>query len=334
MERPSEHHHLTHSVRITPANPALSDLDLSWKTGVFTAEDGKGPLRSLHEVGDALVAVARFDNEGATVLGSGVMVGSPGLLVTASHVLDEFPQEGSGPVFLTFLPDGARAWLPIDWATLSKPSEFDERRKVVSDISLVSCTLNSETHADLPHMLAPMQIALPLIGERLWAIGFRHQAIEDSAALVTPLISSGLVTAVYPNGRGEHMASPCFEVNIDTVGRMSGRAVVNADGNLVGILSSEAASHCFFSSLRLLQNFRKYRLNGSRNYLKGAKARHIGGRNVILLHQINLICGDRRVGGSNSEANPITRHSAKGNGTRRGSLPASAPIVCNSSRYV
>jgi hypothetical protein len=34
------------------------------------------------------------------------------------------------------------------------------------------------------------------------------------------------------------MASPCFEVNMDTVGGMSGGAVVNADGYLVGILSS------------------------------------------------------------------------------------------------
>jgi hypothetical protein len=121
---------------------------------------------------------------------------------------------------------------------LSKPSEFDERWTVVSEMSLVSCTLNSEAHADLPLMLAPMQVALPLIGERLWAIGFRHQAIEDSAALVTPLISSGLVTEAYPNGRGERMASPCFEVNMDTVGGMSGGAVVNDEGNLVGILSS------------------------------------------------------------------------------------------------
>jgi hypothetical protein len=83
-----------------------------------------------------------------------------------------------------------------------------------------------------------MQVALPLIGERLWAVGFRHQVIKDSAALVTPLISSGLVTAVYPNGRGERMASPCFEVNMDTVGGMGGSAVVNGEGNLVGILSS------------------------------------------------------------------------------------------------
>lgn len=196
-----------------------------------------GPLGSLHEVGDALVAIARLDDEGLTALGSGVMVG-PGLLVTATHVLEEFPQEGAGPVFLTFLPDGVRAWLPIDRVTLSKPSQFDERRKVVSEISLVSCTLNSEVHGHLPLMLAPMQIALPLIGERLWAIGFRHQAIEGSAARVTPLISSGMMTAAYPNGRGERMASPCFEVNMDTVGGMSGGAVVNADGYLVGILSS------------------------------------------------------------------------------------------------
>lgn len=228
---------MTHSVLITSENAALSDLKLSWRTAVFTAEDGIGPLRSLHEAGDALVAVARLDEEGFTVLGSAVMVG-PGLLVTATHVLDEFPHDGAGPVFLTFLPGGARAWLPIDRATLSKQSQFDEHRTVRSEMSLLSCTLNSEAHPDFPLMLAPMQIALPLIGERLWAIGFRHQGINDSAALVTPFISSGVVTAAYPNGRGERMPSPCFEVNMDTIGGMSGGAVVNADGYLVGVLSS------------------------------------------------------------------------------------------------
>lgn len=141
-------------------------------------------------------------------------------------------------MFMTFLPGGARSWLPLDVIALSKPSEFDDQRRVVSDLSLVSCALNSEAHANFPLMLAPMQIALPLIGERLWAIGFRHEAIEDRAALVTPLISSGLVTAAYPNGRGERMASPCIELNMDTVGGMSGGAVVNAAGYLVGILSS------------------------------------------------------------------------------------------------
>lgn len=225
------------SVRITDKNPALADLKLSWQTPAFTAEDGIGPLASLYQAGDAFVAVVRLNDEGATVLGSGVMV-APGLLVTATHVIEEFQQASSSPVFMTFLSCGARAWLPHDWAALSKQSEFYEDRRVNSDVALFSCTLNSNAFASEPLMLAPMQIALPLIGERLWAIGFRHQAVKDGAALVTPLISSGLVTEAYPNGRGERMPSPCFEIGMETVGGMSGGAIVNADGRVVGILSS------------------------------------------------------------------------------------------------
>ena len=202
---------------------------------MFSESDGIGPLDSLHQAGDSFAAVVRLDEEGATVLGSGVMV-APGILVTATHVLDEF--EGRNPVVMTFLECGARAWLPRDWRSLSKQSAFYADRRVSSDISLLSCTLNSVAYADRPLSLAPMQIALPLIGERLWAIGFRHHAIEEKAAQVTPLISSGLVTAAYPNGRGERLPSPCIEVDMETVGGMSGGAIVNAQGRLVGILSS------------------------------------------------------------------------------------------------
>jgi hypothetical protein len=226
-----------YSVQITHANDALSDLEPSWKTAVFSEDDGIGSMDSLHQAGDALVAVAEFGEEGMTVHGSGVMV-APGVLLTATHVLDVFDRRGAGPVFCTFLPTGMRAWLPIDVITISGPSAFYHDRKVTSDLSLVSCTLNSEAHADQPLMLAPMQVALPLIGDRLWAMGFRHQHIDNGGTYVTPLVSSGLVTAAYPNGRGERMASPCFEVEMEAIGGMSGGAVVNADGLLVGIVSS------------------------------------------------------------------------------------------------
>jgi hypothetical protein len=53
------------------------------------SEDGIGPMGSLHEAGDSLVAVAQFGDDGITILDSGVMVG-PGLVLTATHVLDEF----------------------------------------------------------------------------------------------------------------------------------------------------------------------------------------------------------------------------------------------------
>lgn len=240
---------MQHSVQITAANPALADLKPIWSTPVFTGEDGIGSLDSLHQAGDAFVAVARFDASGVTIVGSGVMV-APGLLLTATHVLDEFPADGGGPVFLTFLPEGARTWLPIDVTTLSGPSAFDEDRKVISDLSLVSCTLNSDARADAPFHLAPMKIGLPLIGDRLWAVGFRHQDVDqDGAARISPMISSGRVTGAFPHGRGERMASPCFEVAMETIGGMSGGAVVNEDGELVGIVSSSLEGGPSFMTL-------------------------------------------------------------------------------------
>ncbi|MCD2175971.1 trypsin-like serine peptidase [Rhizobium sp. C4] len=230
----------THHVEITTENPALSALELSWGWAEFSAEDGLGPLGSMYEAGDALVAVARSDKDGMTIIGSGVMV-APGILLTATHVLQEFSPSSAGPLFLTFLPGAARAWLPFDVATISKQSEFDGDRKIYSDVSLVSCTLNSDALPEFPLGLATMQIALPLVGERLWAIGFRHQHIENGSTLVTPMVSSGLVTEAFPHGRGERLASPCFEVNMDTLGGMSGGAVVNSEGRLVGIVSSSFA---------------------------------------------------------------------------------------------
>lgn len=249
-----------HAIEFTADNAALEDLTLSWQTAEYSAEDGIGSMGSLFEAGDSIVAVARLEEGGGVaVLGSGVMVG-PGLLLTATRVLDEFPIKGNGPVFLTFLPEGCRGWLPKDQMTVTGPSRFDEKRKIKSDITLVSCTLNSEAHASAPLMLAPMEVALPLVGDRLWAMGFRHQGMDGNSALLTSFVSSGLVTAAFPHGRGERMASPCFEVEMDTVGGMSGGPVVNADGHLVGIVSSSlegAPSH-----ITLIWEALRYRVSG------------------------------------------------------------------------
>lgn len=227
----------THMVQITAYNRKLASLKKSWATAVFSAEDGIGPMGSLHQAGDSLVAVATMTAEGFKAIGSGVMIG-PGLILTASHVLDEFPQGGTGPVCLTFLPGAARAWLPNGRTTATGPSEIDPSRRKVSDLTLMSCGLNSEAQENLPLMLAPVLLAMPLIGERLWALGYRHGDILDGTALVTPLVTSGLVSGCYPQGRGERMPATCIEVAMDTMGGMSGDPVVNDEGWLVGIVSS------------------------------------------------------------------------------------------------
>ena len=212
-------------------------LRRSWTTPIYTDDDGIAPMGSLYEAGDALIALALMEEGGPTVLGSGVMIG-PGLAIVATHVLEEFRAQNADPVLLTFLSDGTRAWLPRASSTISRPSAFGEDRQVMSDISMLSCTLNSDAHDHHPLTLAPLQISLPLVGERLWAYGYRHETLQGAAALISPLVTSGVVTSVFPQGRGERMPSPCVEVAMDTKGGMSGGPVVNANGDLVGIVSS------------------------------------------------------------------------------------------------
>lgn len=226
-----------HQTLITEANDGLWKLELSWQTAKFSPHDGIGPMDSLHQAGDSLVAVIRSTDEGFEPIGSGVMIG-PGLLLTATHVLEEIVATRSPPLFMTFLPGGARAWLGHSSVTSSGLSQFDASRRTSSDITLVSCTLNSDAHVDRQLTLAPLQVALPLIGDRLWAFGYRHQNFEAETSNLTPLVSSGLVTAVFPNGRGERMPAACIEVAMDAVGGMSGGPVANDDGYVIGVVSS------------------------------------------------------------------------------------------------
>jgi Trypsin-like peptidase domain len=139
---------------------------------------------------------------------------------------------------MTFLPGGARAWLGHSSVTSSGLSEFDAFRRTSADVTLVSCTLSSDAHLDRPLTLAPLQVVLPLIGDRLWAFGYRNHDFDAETSRLTPLVSSGLVTAVFPNGRGERMPAACIEVAMDTFGGMSGGPVANDDGYVIGVVSS------------------------------------------------------------------------------------------------
>lgn len=230
-----------HRVVITEKNTELKNLELKWGRPAFTADDGLGSLDNLYQASDAIVSIAGYFDGKLKSIGSGIIVG-PGLVLTASHVFDEFPRTGSGPVLLSFLPENkARAWLPTSTVTCSGPSSYspwDPNSKKVSDLTIVSCNLNSEAHVEYPLSLVPMELCLPLIGTRLWAVGFRDGEIGEDIASVSPLLASGLVTNCFPHGRGERMPSPCVEVDMETLGGMSGGPVFNEEGHVVGIVSS------------------------------------------------------------------------------------------------
>ena len=248
------------SFKITEDNPLLAELKLSWTSSEFTSDDGIGPMRSLHEAGDSLVAVAYIDDEGSSFLGSGVMV-APGLLLTATHVLDEIRALGKIPIFMTFLPAGARGWLAKESRNSSHASKYEQGKENPSDLTLVSCTLNSDALDGYPLNLATLRVGLPLVGERLWAFGFRHQHIEEGVASVSPMVSSGLVTAAFPQGRGERMPAPCLEVEMDTMGGMSGGPVVDSDGHVIGVVSSSFDGGP--SYVTLIWDALRYRIGGT-----------------------------------------------------------------------
>ena len=249
-----------YSFKVTEDNPLLADLKLSWASMVFSSDDGIGSMRSLHEAGDSLVAVAYFDDDGPSFIGSGVMV-APGLLLTATHVLDELRALGKYPIFLTFLPTGARGWLAKESRNSMRKSKYEEGEANPSDLTLVSCTLNSDAVADYPLNLGTLKVGLPLVGERLWAFGFRHGFVEDGVASVSPMVSSGLVTAAFPQGRGERMPAPCIEVEMDTMGGMSGGPVVDSDGNVIGVVSSSIDGGP--SYVTLIWDALNYRIEGT-----------------------------------------------------------------------
>lgn len=234
---------MSNKILITAKNLELSRLRRYWGRPEFTPDDGIGSLTSLDQASDAIVAVLmNTQNEDKfAVIGSGVMV-APGVVLTATHVLEEFPPSGPGPIFVSFLPNNAgRVWLPAGTVTCSGPSQFnaiEQNRKTISDISIASCELHSDAQINYPLSMIPMEVCLPIPSQRLWAIGFRQGQLDDDATPITPLVSSGLVTCCYTNGRGDRMPSPCVEVNMECFGGMSGGPVLNEDGRVVGIVSS------------------------------------------------------------------------------------------------
>lgn len=226
-------------ILVSGSNGDLSHLKLCWDTAVFSAENGIGPMASLQQAGDAIAVLARLESSAMKAIGSGVMV-APGLMLTATHVLEELDE--SNAIILTFVPSGdGRLWLPVSSSNARSsvsPSVIGPSVSLNSDIALVSCELASEAYAHHPLMLAPMTTDLSLPGQRLWAYGFRDGDVVGGASQITPYVSSGLVTQCFPNGRGSMFPTPCIEVDMEAYGGMSGGPVVNENGELVAIVSS------------------------------------------------------------------------------------------------
>jgi hypothetical protein len=182
------------------------------------------------------VVVKRPGSQHDVIEGTAVII-APGLALTATHVFDYLASDlAAGQASLICLGPNTDS-LDI-WAvrTLSYTTDDDlaylslEPLSAIPDGWRISCL--------------PLTTRAPAPGEELTIFGFRLDEVREQgdSSIVAEgdmYVAKGEVTAVYhPMRDSLRMPFPAIEIACDSLGGMSGGAVLDRDGFLVGIISS------------------------------------------------------------------------------------------------
>jgi hypothetical protein len=189
----------------------------------------------------ALVAVGVTDNKTITIWGSGVMV-APGLVLTAKHVVDHFadPVERRELDYCCVAP---RLSGHADfWRGDSLRYAEDE-----SDMAFLGVKLNSPIEKDWAACCFPISVIPPRPGDTLTVVGFRFKDPDSitpeqtgGASVVAQgdmHASAGLVAAFHPYASSSLLPYPAIDISSGSVGGMSGGAVLDRNGAVVGLVS-------------------------------------------------------------------------------------------------
>lgn len=191
----------------------------------------------------AIVMVGVTDGETYTIEGSGVMV-APGLVLSATHVLRDHADAIAArtlSVYCIGVRSGGRADL---WA-VPRSLRYAEDH---SDIMFLGVELNSEISDDWHVSCVPISTRMPEEGEPLTIIGYRFDRQEaESLPIINGVravgrgdlyIAAGEVETIYYPQRDSVLAPfPAIEIKCGSLGSMSGGAVIDEAGALVGIIS-------------------------------------------------------------------------------------------------
>jgi hypothetical protein len=185
-----------------------------------------------------LLALSFRDDLGHHTTGSAAMVG-PGLAICAAHVLEDqgyLEKLSRGEATLV-----AQAPLPggmLLWTVLRVTLVPD------TDLAILSMSLSSSFPEDRRFTVAWLTTRMPSIGDVLTVTGFSavRRTEERSNAIridMVPGCVQGRVIDRYPDGRDRSMLpGPCLAVECEAKGGMSGGAVFDSRGYLVGLVSS------------------------------------------------------------------------------------------------
>jgi hypothetical protein len=188
----------------------------------------------------ALLAVGFRDATGFSVLGSAVII-APGLAVSATHVfMDRIDDLAGGEC--SGLCVGIRTG-GVDLWNIRKIS-LDP----TDDLTFLSLELASPIGDGWAFSRVPVTTRCPRNGEFVTIIGFRFPegwGPESNGVLNPPPLTgdlfaaAGEVTAVfYPQRDSVMLPFPVIEIQCGSLGAMSGGAVIDSAGHLLGVISS------------------------------------------------------------------------------------------------
>lgn len=200
-------------------------------------------IRNWDYYDGAIVTVGITDGERYTVYGSGVVV-APGLILTATHVLRDFADELDAKT-LSLYCIGMRSSEFADLWVLRSLSFAEDG----SDIAFLGVELNSEIENDWQVSCLPISTRAPAEDEALTIVGYRFDLPEKDAeplpGLGVPPVGVGQLYAAvgertalyYPERDPRLVPFPAIEIGCGSLGGMSGGAVIDQGGALVGLLS-------------------------------------------------------------------------------------------------
>lgn len=207
--------------------------------GASVLDNGeKEGLIHWESFGGAILALAFVTEDKYEYIGSAVCV-APGVMISASHIFEDRKQGlfAGETLFVACAPTSGSLifWTPYSVTEIGG-----------TDLLIISMDIASPIKTGHKMSGFMMSTRTPAIGEKVSVVGFRPTHLEfreEPDDIVhfggATYCSLGDVTEVYPNGRDQFMLPwPVFEIDCSTYGAMSGGAILDMNGCLIGILSS------------------------------------------------------------------------------------------------
>lgn len=199
----------------------------------------------IHQICFSLMA-CDTNGEHHYISGTAVSIASR-LAITAKHVIYDFERKYGRFKYEGTTGESSFSLQAVQILSNGTQGALWDVRKVTlcghTDVAILFLTPKNKVAQQSDFLSPAVQLMPPAIGETLTAFGYRRSKAEVSDDkiewLVDPVTSHGVVKEVHGEKRDSSMLSfPCFQIDAQYDGGMSGGPVINRTGHLIGIVCS------------------------------------------------------------------------------------------------